>query len=347
MSAALRRSFSSLQIPNYRRYFAGQIVSLSGNWMQMVAEMWLILELTGSGVAVGVTSALQFLPVLLFGAWGGVLADRWPKRSLLLVTQAAMALPALALWGLTATGAIVPWMVFALVFVRGAVNSIDNPTRQSFVIEMVGADQVVNAVSLNSVIVHAARILGPASAGVLIATVGVAPCFLFNAFTFVAMIVALRAMDPARLDQPSFGPGDRDGVRAALRYLRGEPSLLIPLVMMIVVGTLAFNFQVLLPLLGRFTFDGGAGAYTALAVAMARRLGRRGAGHRRPRAGDREADRRRRPQASASSPYSRRPPPPCRWRSPRWSRSASSASPSPPPSTRPCSSAPARRCGAG
>ena len=269
MSAALRRSFSSLQIPNYRRYFAGQIVSLSGNWMQMVAEMWLILELTGSGVAVGVTSALQFLPVLLFGAWGGVLADRWPKRSLLLVTQAAMALPALALWGLTATGAIVPWMVFALVFVRGAVNSIDNPTRQSFVIEMVGADQVVNAVSLNSVIVHAARILGPASAGVLIATVGVAPCFLFNAFTFVAMIVALRAMDPARLDQPSFGPGDRDGVRAALRYLRGEPSLLIPLVMMIVIGTLAFNFQVLLPLLGRFTFDGGAGAYTALAVAMA------------------------------------------------------------------------------
>ncbi|MET0730978.1 MAG: MFS transporter, partial [Solirubrobacterales bacterium] len=203
MSAALRRSFSSLQIPNYRRYFAGQIVSLSGNWMQMVAEMWLILELTGSGVAVGVTSALQFLPVLLFGAWGGVLADRWPKRSLLLVTQAAMALPALALWGLTATGAIVPWMVFALVFVRGAVNSIDNPTRQSFVIEMVGADQVVNAVSLNSVIVHAARILGPASAGVLIATVGVAPCFLFNAFTFVAMIVALRAMDATRLDQPS------------------------------------------------------------------------------------------------------------------------------------------------
>src|ERR671934_2084250 len=114
MSAALRRSFSSLQIPNYRRYFAGQIVSLSGNWMQMVAEMWLILELTGSGVAVGVTSALQFLPILLFGAWGGVVADRFPKRSLLVVTQTLMALPALILWAVTAAGTVEPWMVWGL-----------------------------------------------------------------------------------------------------------------------------------------------------------------------------------------------------------------------------------------
>jgi MFS family permease len=268
LSAALRRSFSSLQIPNYRRYFAGQIVSLSGNWMQMVAEMWLILELTGSGVAVGITAALQFLPILLFGAWGGVLADRWPKRSLLITTQTAMALPALALWALTASGAVEPWMVFGLVFVRGAVNSVDNPTRQSFVIEMVGADRVVNAVGLNSVLIHAARILGPASAGILIATLGVAPCFLLNAATFGAMIVALRGMDAARLAQPA-SPGDRGGVADALRYLRGQPALLIPLVMMAVIGTLAFNFQVLLPLLGRFTFEGGAFAYTALAVAMA------------------------------------------------------------------------------
>lgn len=269
MSAALRRSLSSLEIPNYRRYFGGQIVSLSGNWMQMVAEMWLILELTGSGVAVGVTAALQFLPILLFGAWGGVLADRWPKRSLLIVTQSAMAVPALALWGLAATGVVEPWMVFGLVFVRGAVNSVDNPTRQSFVIEMVGADQVVNAVGLNSVLIHSARILGPAGAGILIATLGVAPCFLINAATFAAMIVALRGMDPSLLSTPGSDGRDRGGVRAALRYMRGEPSLLIPLAMMAAVGTLAFNFQVLLPLLGRFTFDGGASAYTALAVAMA------------------------------------------------------------------------------
>jgi MFS family permease len=269
MSAALRRSFTSLQIPNYRRYFAGQIVSLSGNWMQMVAEMWLILELTGSGVAVGVTSALQFLPILLFGAWGGVIADRFDKRRLLAFTQTAMAVPALALWGLAVTGAVEPWMVFALVFVRGAVNSVDNPTRQSFVIEMVGADQVVNAVGLNSVLIHSARILGPAGAGALIATVGVAPCFLLNAATFGAMIVALRGMDPERLSSAHHDEEERGGVREALAYVRREPKLLIPLAMMTLVGTLAFNFQVLLPLLGRFTFEGGAAAYTALAVSMA------------------------------------------------------------------------------
>jgi MFS family permease len=220
-------------------------------------------------VAVGVTAALQFLPIMLFGAWGGVLADRWPKRSLLIVTQTLMVAPALALWALTASGAVLPWMVFALVFVRGSVNAIDNPTRQSFVIEMVGADRVVNAVGLNSVLIHSARILGPAGAGILIATLGVAPCFLINAATFAAMIVALRGMDPRHLSAPAVDDRDPGGVRDALRYVRGEPGLLIPLVMMAVAGTLAFNFQVLLPLLGRFTFDGGAGAYTALAVAMA------------------------------------------------------------------------------
>ena len=150
MSRALRRSFTSLAVPNYRRYFAGQLVSLSGNWTQVVAEMWLILALTGSGLAVGVTSALQFLPILVFGAWGGLLADRFPKRSLLIVTQTLMALPALTLWAVTSAGVVVPWMVFALVFARGTINAVDNPTRQSFAIEMVGADRVVNAVDRKS-----------------------------------------------------------------------------------------------------------------------------------------------------------------------------------------------------
>ena len=269
MSAALRRSFGSLEIPNYRRYFSGQIVSLSGNWMQMVAEMWLILTLTGSGVAVGVTSALQFLPILVFGAWGGVIADRFSKRRLLIVTQTLMAAPALLLWAVTATGAVEPWMVFALVFLRGAVNAVDNPTRQSFVIEMVGADRVVNAVGLNSVLVHSARIVGPAGAGILIATIGIASCFLVNAATFAGMIVALRGMNSARLSEPARPERGSEGVRAAIAYVRGERELLIPLLMMVVVGSLAFNFQVLLPLLGRFTFDGGVTAYTLLAVAMA------------------------------------------------------------------------------
>ena len=269
MSAALRRSLGSLSVPNYRRYFAGQIVSLSGNWMQIVAEMWLILSLTGSGLAVGITSALQFLPLLLFGAWGGLLADRLPKRSLLTVTQTLMALPALALWALTAVGVVAPWMVFALVFTRGAINSVDNPTRQSFAIEMVGSERVVNAVSLNSVLIHSARIIGPAGAGIVIATLGVGPCFLVNALSFVAMIVALRAMDPVEL-RPAPVAAQGDGaVRAALRYVLRTPALAIPLAMMAVVGTLGYNFQVVLPLLARFSFDGGASTYTALAVAMA------------------------------------------------------------------------------
>jgi MFS family permease len=268
VSAALRRSFTSLSVANYRRYFAGQIVSLSGNWMQIVAEMWLILALTGSGLAVGITSALQFLPMLLFGAWGGVLADRFPKRTLLIVTQSLMTLPALTLWAITSAGVVVPWMVYALVFVRGVINSIDNPTRQSFAIEMVGTERVVNAVSLNSVLIHSARIVGPAAAGIIIATVGVAPCFLINALSFVAMIVALRAMEPGELRPTPPGARGAGAVRAGLRYVAQTPALAIPLAMMAVVGTLGYNFQVILPLLARFNFDGGASVYTALAVAM-------------------------------------------------------------------------------
>ena len=199
MTAALDRTFSSLRVPNYRRYFGGQVVSISGNWMQIVAEMWLIVQLTGSGAAVGITAGLQFLPVLLFGAWGGVLADRFDKRTLLTVTQTCMALPALALWGLTAGGHIEVWMVYALVLARGTVTAIDNPARQAFVMEMVGPERVVNAVALNSVIVHSARIVGPAAAGALIALLGVAACFAVNAATFLVMIAALRLMDPARL----------------------------------------------------------------------------------------------------------------------------------------------------
>lgn len=268
MSAAVRRSFDSLVVPNYRRYFAGQIVSLSGNWMQMVAEVWLILSLTGSGVAVGMTTALQFLPILLFGAWGGVLADRFPKRSLLMVTQALMALPALALLAVTAGGVVAPWTVFALVFLRGTVNAVDNPTRQAFAIEMVGPDRLVNAVSLNSVLVHSARLVGPTVAGLLIVTAGVEPCFALNAFTFSAMILALWRMEPAELEHPPCVAREAGAVRAGLRYVRRTPELAVPLGLMALVGTLGLNFQVTLPLLARFSFEGGPGAYAALVSAM-------------------------------------------------------------------------------
>jgi MFS family permease len=269
LSAYARRSFNSLAIPNYRRYFAGQLISLSGNWMQIVAEMWLILTLTGSAMAVGLTTALQFLPMLLFAAWGGLLADRFSKRRVLYITQALMIVPALALWGLTASGSVEPWMVFALVFARGTVNSVDNPTRQSFVTEMVGSERVVNAVGLNSALIHAARIFGPAGAGVIIATLGVAPCFLVNAFTFAAMIVALRSMDARRLDPAPRVPRRRGALREALRHVLATPALAVPLAMMAVVGTLGFNFQVILPVMAELTFEGGAPAYTTLAIAMA------------------------------------------------------------------------------
>jgi MFS family permease len=269
VSAALARTFTSLAIPNYRRYFAGQIVSISGNWMQTVAEMWLIVQLTGSGVSVGLVAGLQFLPVLLLGAWGGLLADRLPKRKLLMLTQALMALPALTLWVLYTQGAVTEWLVYALVLVRGTVNAFDNPARQAFVAELVGADRVVNAVSLNSVVVHSARIAGPAGAGAIIAAFGVGPCFLVNTLSFGAMLVALAGMDRASLQPARRAGRERGQLRSSLAYVRRTPELFVPLVMMAVLGTLSYNFQVLLPLLARFTWHGTAATYAVLTVAMA------------------------------------------------------------------------------
>ncbi len=263
------RTFSSLSVPNYRRYFTGQVVSISGNWMQTVAEMWLMVQLTGSGLSVGVTAGLQFLPILLFGALGGVLADRCDKRRLLMVTQALMALPALALFALTVTGAVEAWIVLLLVFVRGMVTAVDNPARQAFVSELVGDERVVNAVSLNSVVVHTSRIAGPALAGVLIALVGVGLCFAANAASFAAMLIALARMEPEALHRSGKRAARAPGqIRAALREVRRRPELRLPLTMMALVGTLSFNFMVLLPLFARFTWDGTASAYALLTSAM-------------------------------------------------------------------------------
>lgn len=268
MSTALRRSFNSLEVPNYRRYFVGQVISLSGNWMQNVTALWLVLTLTGSGFAVGLTTALQFLPMLLFGAYGGLLADRMPKRRLLLVTQSLMTIPAVGLFLITFLGVEQPWMIYVAVLLFGIVNCVDNPTRQSFVIEMVGPERLVNAVSLNSVIVQSARIIGPAVAGLLIAAFGVVPAFALNALTFLAMIAALISMDPRALQAPPLAERRPGAIRAGLRYVRRTPELAVPLALMALVGTLGFNFQVVLPLLAKFSFGGGAGSYAALVSAM-------------------------------------------------------------------------------
>jgi MFS family permease len=269
LTAALRRSVTSLSVPNYRRYFVGQVISVSGNWMQLVAQMWLIVKLTDSGLAVGLTAGLQFAPILLLGAWGGLIADRFPKRRVLMITQSLMALPAIVLWLLVAAGSVEPWMVYALVFLRGTVNAFDNPARQSFVIELVGSDRVVNAVSLNSVIVQAGRIVGPAAAGAVIALAGVGPCFALNALSFAAMLVALQRMDVSQLHPTAPAERKPRELRAGLRYVAGSPTLWIPLGMMVVIGTLTFNFQVLMPLLASQTWHGTAATYALLTAAMA------------------------------------------------------------------------------
>ena len=268
LSAARRvaaDTFASLRVRNYRLYFIGQVVSVSGSWMQRVAQSWLVLHLTvNSGVALGVASALQFLPILLFGAWGGVVADRTDKRRLLMVTQALMGFLALILGVLALTGLVQLWMVFLMALLLGAVTAIDNPARQAFVMELVGRGQVTNAVSLNSAVFTGARVVGPAVAGLLIAAVGTGWCFVINAASFGAVLIALVAMNAEHL-QRSERPAKAQGqLMEGLRFVWSRPDLRTPLALLAVVGTLALNFTVVLPLLARDTFHGGATTYGTL-----------------------------------------------------------------------------------
>ncbi|HEY4866185.1 MAG TPA: MFS transporter [Candidatus Dormibacteraeota bacterium] len=260
----LGHTFDSLRIRNYRLYFAGQVVSVSGSWMQRVAQAWLVYHLSGSGLALGVVTGLQFLPVLVAGAWGGVLADRFDKRRLLLFTQTAMGLLALALGLLTISGLVQLWMVYLLALALGVVTASDNPARQAFVMELVGRSHVMNAVSLNSAVFTLARIVGPAVAGLLINAVGTGWCFLVNALSFGGVLVALAAM--RRQELLPWEPSDRSrgGVLEGLRYAWSSLDLRVPLLLMAVVGTLALNFSVILPLMASQTFHGDAGTYGLL-----------------------------------------------------------------------------------
>jgi MFS family permease len=260
--------FTSLRTRNYRLWFIGQTVSQCGTWMQSVAQYWLVLELTHSAFDLGITAALQFAPVLVFGTIGGLVADRLDKRKVVLLTQTAFTAQATILWVLVADGSVRLWMVWALATAYGFINVFDNPSRQSFVMEMVGPDGLANAVALNSVIVNVSRIIGPAIAGVLIATVGLPWAFLINALSFGAVIAALLAMRPSELHRrPPVGRA-RGQIRAGLAYAWRSWELRVPLVMMAVIGTLAYNFSVLLPLFAHDIFHRGAGTYSALTVAM-------------------------------------------------------------------------------
>jgi len=264
-----RRTFRSLLVRNYRLFFFGQLVSLTGTWMQQVAQDWLVLRLTDRALPVGITTALQFLPVLLFASWGGLTADRSDKRKLLAATQTAMGILALVLGVLTLTGSVRLWMVYLLAFLLGCATAFDMPARQAFVTEMVGPDQVSNAIGLNSAVFNSARVIGPAAAGVLIATVGIAPAFLLNAVSYLAVIAGLLAMDPAQLDRLAPTPRARGQVREGLRYVWATPALRSTILLVTVVGTLGLNARVVLPLVARFTFHGGPGVYGTLASVMA------------------------------------------------------------------------------
>jgi len=264
-----RETFASLRNRNYRLYFVGQTISVSGTWMQNIAQAWLILELTNkNGTALGIVTALQFLPMLLFGAWGGVLADRVDKRRLLFGTQIAAGLLALALGIVVTAGLAAVWNVYLFAFLLGFVNVVDNPARQTFVLEMVGRDQLQNAVSLNSVVMNSARVVGPAIGGILIDLFGVGPCFYINAASYIAVIVALRMMDPSKLHRLPTVARAKGQLRAGLRYAWGEPLVRVPLLMMAVIGTLAFNFQVVIALMTTKVFNAGAGGFGVLLAIM-------------------------------------------------------------------------------
>lgn len=264
------RTFHSLRVRNYRLFFLGQLVSLIGTWMQVVAQNWLVLELTRrSAVALSVTVALQFLPMLLLGLWGGVIADRFDKRRVLVWTQLASGALALVLWALVATGAVELWMVYVLAVGLGLVNVVDMPTRQAFVTEMVGPDDVVNAVGLNGAVFNSARLVGPAVAGLVIYAVGVAPAFLINAFSYLAPVVGLLAMRRSELHTLSRLPREPGQVRAGLQYVRERPELWSTLALLAVVSTLGFNFLVVLPLMAKLVFHGGARLYGNIQAVMA------------------------------------------------------------------------------
>ncbi|GLZ05920.1 MFS transporter [Actinomadura sp. NBRC 104412] len=254
--------FRSLRIRNYRLYASGQVVSNTGTWMQRVAQDWLVLDLThGSGTALGITTGLQFLPMLLFGLWGGVVADRYPKRRVLMITQASMGLLALILGVLAVTGTAQVWQVYLLAFGLGLATVIDNPSRQSFVVEMVGRRDLPNAIALNSATFNGARLVGPAVAGVLIAVLGTGPVFLLNAASFGAVLFGLYAMRASELNPSEPVKRAKGQLVEGLRYVRGRRDLLLVLVLVGMVATFGMNFQITTALVARQVFHSGASSF--------------------------------------------------------------------------------------
>ncbi|HEU5042777.1 MAG TPA: MFS transporter [Nocardioidaceae bacterium] len=268
-------TFRALANHNYRLYASGGVVSNVGTWMQRVAQDWLVLQLThNSGTALGITTGLQFLPVLLLSPYAGVLADRFPKRRMLQITQVMMAVPSLVLGVLALLGMAQAWQVYVIAFVFGIGSAFDAPTRQAFVNEIVGPDNLTNAIGLNSASFNFARILGPGAAGFLVAAFGggvpaTGAVIIVNGLSYFAVVYALQRMDPALLDTPERAKRERGMIRAGLHYVRERPDLMLILTIVFFAGTFGFNFQMTSALMATEIFHKGAGEYGLLGTTMA------------------------------------------------------------------------------
>ncbi|WP_432942002.1 MFS transporter [Kribbella sp. CA-253562] len=262
-------TFRAFKVRNFRLYATGAIVSNVGTWMQRVAQDWLVLELTHSGTALGIVTGLQFLPALLFGPYAGLVADRFPKRQVLTVTQLAMGTVALVLGTMTVTGVVEAWHVYLLALLFGVGTAFDAPTRQAFVVEMVGRDELSNAVGLNSASFNAARLLGPALAGLLIHWIGTGPVIMINGFTYAAVIVSLRLMRVGELHSPTPAAREKGMIRDGMRYLWRRPDLMMVLVAVFFAGTFGLNFQLTSALMATSEFGKGAGEFGILGSVLA------------------------------------------------------------------------------
>ncbi|MCU1380386.1 MAG: arabinose efflux permease family protein [Acidimicrobiales bacterium] len=261
---ATRDTFRSLSVRNFRLFFTGQFITQVGNWLTMIALALLVLDRTGSGVAVGLLVACQFGPVLLFGAWAGLVADRSDKRRLLLIVQTVAMAQSFALATLAFMHHAPIASFYVVAALGGFATAFDNPARRSYVVELVPQDHVQNAVSLNSAVMTSSRIFGPALAGLLISTVGYGWCFLVDAISYIGVLVALWMIDPAKVRSGPLAARGKAQVRAGLSYVRQVPVLWISLAMMAIVGTLTFNFQVVFPLFVKKTLGGSTIDFTLI-----------------------------------------------------------------------------------
>jgi MFS family permease len=268
VAAYRARTFKSLSVRNYRLYFIGQGISISGTWMQSVAQGLLVLELTGSGTQLGFVTALRSIPVLAFGAMGGVIADRYPKRRILYISQSVAGILGLTLGILVATGEVRMWMVNILALMLGFVSVVDNPTRQSMILELVGPDQIRNAVSLNSTEVNLARVIGPTLAAILVSTIGLSACFIVDGLSYFAVIIMLMRMRKEEMFLGQVVARARGQLREGLSYAWGNPPVRKTLIMMAIIGTFTYEFNVILPIFAEFTFKSGPSAYAAMTAAM-------------------------------------------------------------------------------